>query len=237
MSKVTPAEPTLSSATFTRRIVVPMAAMIIVAIGLVVGFVVVSADGQNRLEVSSSTKLAETALNVNQRQMARNLRDYAVWEDVYRNLHVELDFDWAATDGNVGANIYEGLGYEMAFVVDPNGKTTYSVIKGVPQRADATSFIPDGLSELIEASRTQGSTVVGLLGSGSGVLMAAADVILPPSIDRGGVPLEALSTLIFVKQLGGKFLSRIGEEYLLMDLEIVRDLTPKPYGVSSPEGP
>lgn len=109
----------LSSETFTQRIVVPMATMILVAIGLVVGFVVVSADGQNRLEVSSSTKLAQTALNVNQRQMARNLRDYAVWEDVYRNLHVAPDFNWAATDGNVGANIYEGLGYEMAFVIDP----------------------------------------------------------------------------------------------------------------------
>lgn len=216
----------LSSASFTRRIVTPMAAMIIVAIGLVLGFVVVSAGGQNRLEVSSSTKLAETALNVNKRQMARNLRDYAVWEDVYRNLHVAPDLDWAATDGNVGANIYEGLGYEMAFVVDPTGGTAYSVIKGVPQRSDAFDFLPEGLEGLIEASRTQGSTVVGLLGSGADVLMAAADVILPPSFDRDAVDPEKLSTLIFVKRLDREFLARMGDEYLLENLEISRALAP-----------
>lgn len=217
----------LSSATFTRRIVTPMAAMIIVAIGLVLGFVVVSAGGQNRLEVSSSTKLAETALNVNQRQMARNLRDYAVWEDVYRNLHVAPDLDWAATDGNVGANIFEGLGYEMAFVVDPKGGTAYSVIEGVPQRSDAFDFLPEGLEGLIQASRTQGSTVVGLLGSGEDVLMAAADVILPPSFDRDAIDPETLSTLIFVKKLDPEFLTRMGDEYLLENLDISRELAPE----------
>lgn len=197
-----------------------MAAMIVVAIGLVLGFVIVSAGGQNRLEVSSSTKLAETALAVNQRQMARNLRDYAVWEDVYRNLHMALDFDWAATDGNVGANIFEGLGYEMAFVIDPAGVTAYSVIEGAPQNADAFALIPEGMEELIEASRTQPSTVVALLGSGTDVLMVAAGVILPPSIARDSVSPETLSTLIFVKKLDDDFLSRMGDEYLLEELGI-----------------
>ena len=160
--------PSLSSETFTRRIVMPMAGMIIVAVGLVLAFVVVSASGQNRLEVSSSTKLAETALNVNQRQMGRNLRDYAVWEDVYKNLHVNVDFDWAATDGNVGANIYEGLGYEMAFVVNPRGETTYAVIDGVPLHANAVDFLPEGLDGLIEAGRSQVKPVVSLLEFGPG---------------------------------------------------------------------
>ena len=61
---------------FTRRIIVPMASMIIVAIVLVLGFVIVSAGGQNRIEIESSTKLAETALNVHKRNLARNLRDH-----------------------------------------------------------------------------------------------------------------------------------------------------------------
>ena len=127
---------------FTRRIIVPMASMIIVAIVLVLGFVIVSAGGQNRIEIESSTKLAETALNVHKRNLARNLRDYAVWEDAYRNLHLKLDFEWASTDGNVGANIYEGLGYEFAFVMAPSGHSVYAVIDGVPQVSDAYAFLP-----------------------------------------------------------------------------------------------
>ena len=184
MPRPTPQIPSLSSETFTRRIVMPMAGMIVVAVGLVLAFVVVSANGQNRLEVSSSTKLAETALNVNQRQMGRNLRDYAVWEDVYKNLHVKVDFDWAATDGNVGANIYEGLGYEMAFVVNPDGETTYAVIDGVPRQANALDYLPEGLDGLVEAGRSQVKPVVSLLESGPNVLMVAINSILPPSIDR-----------------------------------------------------
>ena len=59
-SRATSYIPPFSSETFTRRIVMPMAGMIVVAVGLVLAFVVVSANGQNCLEVSSSTKLAET---------------------------------------------------------------------------------------------------------------------------------------------------------------------------------
>ena len=151
--------------TFTRRIIAPMAAMIIVAIVLVLGFVVVSADGQNRIEVESSTKLADTALAVHKRHLARNLRDYAVWEDAYRNLHVELDFEWASTDGNVGANIFEGLGYEMAFVIAPSGESVYAVIEGVPQVIDAFAFLPTGLKELVATASQEETPAVGLLRS------------------------------------------------------------------------
>ena len=60
----------------------------------------------------------------------------------------------------------------MAFVVDPKGGTAYSVIEGIPQRSNAFFFLPEGLEALIQASRTQNSTVVGLLRSGADVLMA-----------------------------------------------------------------
>ena len=223
MPRATSQIPSLSSETFTRRIVMPMAGMIVVAVGLVLAFVVVSANGQNRLEVSSSTKLAETALNVNQRQMGRNLRDYAVWEDVYKNLHVNVDFDWAATDGNVGANIYEGLGYERAFVVNPKGETTYAVIDGVPRQANALDYLPEGLDGLIGAGRSQVKPAVSLLESGPDVLMVAVNSILPPSIDRATTNPDDLSMLIFVKKLDETFLTRMGAEYLLEDLQIERD--------------
>ena len=225
-------ESTLSSETFSRRIVVPMATMIIVAVGLVLGFVVVSASGQNRLEVSSSTQLAETALKVNQRQMARNLRDYAVWEDVYRNLHLDLNFAWASTDGNVGANIYEGLTYEMAFVVNPAGETVYSVVEGVPSATDAASPIREGLPRLISAARAAFAPAVALLGAGDRVYMVAAQPILPPSIDKTAVSAGDLSTLVFVKTLDAAFLSRMSDEYLLEDLRIVpRDTSSLPASV------
>lgn len=221
------AEPSHLSETFTRRIVAPMAVTIIVAITLMLGFVIVTANGQNRLEVVSSTKLAETALAVNQRQIARNLKDYAVWEDVYRNLHVSLNTGWAATDGNVGANIFEGLGYEMAFVVSPAGETVYAVIEGVPQPADAFALIPHGLRALIRKSLDQPTPAVGILRSGGDITIVAATPILPPSIERRDIEAGGLSTLIFTKKLDAVFLSRMSEEYLLKGLRISAAAAPQ----------
>ncbi len=53
--------------------------------------------------------------------------------------------------------------------------------------------------------------------------MVAVNSILPPSIDRATTNPDDLSTLIFVKKLDDTFLTRMGAEYLLEDLHIVRD--------------
>jgi diguanylate cyclase (GGDEF)-like protein/PAS domain S-box-containing protein len=208
----------ISGERFTRRIVVPMAGILIVAIVVVLGFLFVSADRQNKLEVEASTKLAQTALAVKTREVARNLKDYAVWEDAYNNLHLKVDTDWAATDGNIGANIFEGLGYEMAFAINPSGKTVYAVIEGTPQDMDAFSAIPSGLKELLAKSRNQAEPVTGMLKSGDDVLIVAATTILPPSVDRASVAGDSLSTLVFAKKLNQSFLGKMGEEYLLSNL-------------------
>lgn len=208
----------ISGETFTRRIVVPMATILIFAIVVVLAFLFVSADRQNKLEVVSSTKLARTALKVKTREIARNLRDYAVWEDVFNNLHLKVDEEWAATDGNIGANIFEGLGYEAAFAINSAGETVYSVIDGVPAEVDAFAIIPEGLKELLAKSRGQDEPVTGLLKSGDNVLIVASSAILPPSVDRQSVNADGLSTLVFAKKINHSFLQRIGQEYLLSDL-------------------
>lgn len=212
-----------------------MACAILASIFMVVGFVIFAAQGQNRLEVESSTKLAETALAVNKRHIARNLKDYAVWEDVYNNLHEDLDIEWAATDGNVGANVYEGLGYELAFVVDPSGQTVYAVIEGEPQPADAFSIIPDGLQDIIDKGKSSRDPSVGVLRSMDGLILVASMGIIPPSFDAANLPPEARSSLVFAKRLDRTFLDRMGEEYLLKGLKIALGNQPTK-GASIPLG-
>ncbi|MEK1895772.1 MAG: EAL domain-containing protein [Rhizobium sp.] len=220
MNTVSLNSPTLSGETFTRRIIFPMASIVVVAIAVVLGFVLVSASGQNKLEVEASTKLATTALQVKAREVARNLRDYAVWEDVYKNLHETVNAEWAATDGNVGANIYEGLGYEMAFAINPSGKTVYAVIHGAPQKVDALQMMPHGLKDLLHVASIQTDPVTSIIKSGEDVFIVAATGILPPSIERSTVRPGDLSMLVFAKKLDQKFLDGIGRDYLLNGLAI-----------------
>ncbi|WP_430246091.1 bifunctional diguanylate cyclase/phosphodiesterase [Neorhizobium sp. DAR64861/K0K2] len=209
----------LSGERFTRRIVMPMAGILIVAMFVIFAFLFVSADRQNKLEVEASTKLAQTALAVKSREIARNLKDYAVWEDAYNNLHLRVDTEWAATDGNIGANIFQGLGYELAFAIDPAARTIYGVIDGIPQQVDAFSIIPIGLRELIAQSQSQAEPVTGMLKTGNDVLIVASTSILPPSLERASVDGKSLSSLVFVKKLNASFLDKMGHDYLLSDLK------------------
>ncbi|WP_244480415.1 EAL domain-containing protein [Rhizobium sp. Root1220] len=192
----------------------------IVTILVIIGFVIISARSQNELEVEASTKLATTALQVKAREVARNLRDYAVWEDAYKNLHERIDLEWAATDGNIGANIYEGLGYEMAFAISPEGKTVYAVVEGKPQKVDAFELMPRGLRDLLRAASTQTNPTTNLIRAGDDLFLVAASVLLPPSIDRSSVASKDFTMLVFVKKLDQTFLGRISSDYLLKDIAI-----------------
>ncbi|MBB3938231.1 hypothetical protein, partial [Aureimonas phyllosphaerae] len=59
-----------------------LVAMLLAVGVLVVAFVLFNSRDQDRLAVAASTKLAETALQVKQREIARNLQDYTERADV-----------------------------------------------------------------------------------------------------------------------------------------------------------
>jgi diguanylate cyclase (GGDEF)-like protein/PAS domain S-box-containing protein len=208
---------------FGRRVALPVAVLVTGAMALVTIFVLVTSARQDAIALDASTRLARTALTVKEREIGRNLKDYAVWEDAYRNLHLRLNLDWAGTDGNVGANIHDSLGYEMAFVVGPDGRTAYAVLEGEPQPADAFALIPHGMDRLVAQARRateDDKPVVGLLRSGGGIVLVAAAALLPPPGSAEPPPPQARSVLIFAKRLGREFLTRIGTEYLLAGLTL-----------------
>ena len=211
---------------FGRRVILPVAALVGGAIFLVLGVVTFTSARQDALALDASTRLAQTALSVKQHEIGRNLKDYAVWEDAYKNLSLQLDLDWAATDGNVGANVYNSLGYDMAFVVAPDGRTVYAVLEGKPQKegADAFALVPNGLDGLVRQAREApvgGEPVVGLLRSGADVLIVAAAAIVPPAGAEEPPPVEGRSVLLFVDKVDAAFLSRMSQQYLLADLRLL----------------
>lgn len=205
---------------FTNRVVYPLAGIMLVMIIVVIGFLVASAHQQNRLSVQGSTRLATTALQVKAREVGRNLRDYTIRPDVYDHLHGGIDLGWAVTEGNVGANIRNDLGYEMVFVVAPGDKTIYALIDGVPTKADALEVMPRGLRDLLHVAAIQPDPTTSLIKSGNDIYVVAANGILPPSIDRASINPRDLTMLVFAKRLDQKFLDSMGHDYLLSDLSI-----------------
>ena len=208
---------------FGRRVILPVAAFVAGAMSLVSAFVLITSERQDAIALDASTRLAKTALAVKEREIGGNMKDYAGWDDAYKNLHLQLDLKWASTDGNIGANIYDSLGYELVFVVSADGRTVYSVLDGNPQDADAFALIPNGLITLVRQARQadDDKPAVGLLRSGADIALVAAAAILPPPGSAEPPPPAARSVLIFGKRLGGEFLERMGTDYLLAEIALL----------------
>ncbi|MDM9622977.1 MULTISPECIES: EAL domain-containing protein [unclassified Rhizobium] len=198
----------------------------LVMIAVVIGFLSLSARQQNQLEIEASTRLATTALQVKAREVGRNLRDYTIRPDVYEHLNGGIDLGWAVTDGNIAANIYNDLGYEMVFVVGPSDRTIYSLIDGVPTKVDALALMPRGLRDLLHVASIQPNPTTSLIKSGDDIYVVAANGIVPPSVDRATVKASELTMLVFAKRLDQKFLDQMGHDYLLTDLNITLDSQP-----------
>ncbi|WP_152047510.1 bifunctional diguanylate cyclase/phosphodiesterase [Aureimonas psammosilenae] len=198
---------------YSRRVVGALLGLLATAGIVGTTLVLVSARNQNALAVEDSVKLAETALGVKQREIARNLQDYTQREDIQSRLGGRVDPAWAAGDGNLGSNIFASLGYEMAFVLSPDQDTTYAVVEGKPARLDAFAEIPEGLKDLAERAAGHVVPEVGFLRSGPNILLVAAAAVRPatPSPDAATRP----SVLVFTKKLNGPLLTRIGSDYLL----------------------
>jgi sensor domain CHASE-containing protein len=157
--------------------------------------------------IEASTRLAQTALHVKEREIARNLKDYAFWDAAFENLHAKVNLEWAATDGNVAGNIYNSLGYDMAYVLSPERKTIYSLRAGVPTIADALMDIPK-LAALLPEAAKGGPAKVGLIKTSTGTVMAAAAAILP-SDETQAPSVNERSFLVFVKKIDETFLATL----------------------------
>jgi diguanylate cyclase (GGDEF)-like protein/PAS domain S-box-containing protein len=213
------------SGAFGRRVVLPVAAIVAGTMATAVAFVVITSERLDALALDASNRLASTALSVKQHEIGRNLKDYAAWQDAYQNLHVQLNTNWAAADGNVGANVYNSLGYDMAFVVAPGERTVYAVLEGRPQEADAFELLSGGLDLLVqearELSNLEPEPIVGLLRTASDVVIVAAASLMPPVGSAPPPPIASRSVLIFVKKLERNFLETMGQRYLLTDLHLL----------------
>lgn len=206
-----------------RRVIAAFVAMLLAVGVLVVAFVVFNARDQDRLAVAASTKLAETALQVKQREIARNLQDYTERADVRAYLD-ERSARGAFPGGSIlGPNIFASLGYEMAFVISPDLITRDATIDGRNVSVDAFAVVSEGLRQLVKQAAAQTHPAVGLLRSNDDVLLVAVGAMAADRRQEAGDADEQPSVLVFSKRIDARLLARLGSDYLLNRFRIVRD--------------
>ncbi len=207
------------------RILVPIAALVVAALGLLAGALWFASMSQDELARQHERQLIDYAIGTARRQTSLTVKDYAYWDDAVQHLVLGLDPQWA--DGNVGAYIYDTFGFEYSFVLNGDDQTIYGQIDGARSDADAFAVLGAALARLIAQARAapvaadqMPEPAVGLLEAGGDVVAVAVSPLLPQAGSDLVLPPGRRSVLVFVKRLGTGFVQQIEADFSLQQVRI-----------------
>ena len=207
------------------RILVPIAALVVAALGLLAGALWFAGTSQDELAREHEHQLIDYAIATVRRQTSLTVKDYAYWDEAVQHLVLGLNPEWA--DGNVGAYIYDTFGFEYSFVLDGADHTIYAEIDGARSDADAFTVLGTGLGGLIDQARAAPiaadrtpQPAAGLLMAGNDIVVAAVSPLLPQAGSELQLPPGRRFVLVFVKRLGHDFLQRIESDFSLREVRI-----------------
>ena len=205
-----------------RRQVIPLA-LIMTAFAVIAAaiFVLVVAGEQDDLQLQAETHVVAAAITVRQAEIARSVADHANAADAFNYAHATFDRDWI--EQNLGRKLFANLGYEMHFIIGPDGATRYGSVRGRAVDASAEELLGPALAGLLARARSPSGQVaepvVGLVWIDGSLAIVAVS-----RITGGGAPVRALpgqpSMLVFVDQLGPPDLAAFGLDYQLRDLRL-----------------
>lgn len=211
-----------AQAAFSRRILPGIACLLAVALLAAAAAVIQIARTIDRDALTQEHYLAGKAFEAHLRGMSRHIADNAFWGDAYANLSKQVNLDWAYDQANLGPSLYDDFGYDAVLVVDAEGDTTYSVIRGELAQVDAHQWLGNGLDILLAQARKaveEEETAAGLLSAEGRPAIVAAAVMTP-----GGSDIEEMdgpaSVLLFADVMEPDWLLALGEEYAIEGLRV-----------------
>ncbi len=204
-----------------QHVIAPIAALVMVAMGVVVSFVWFSARNQDQIALRQSIEAVQSAVARKGKEIGRVAKDYSWWNDAVRNLVLEFDPDWA--DLSIGFYVFENHGYEMSFVVDGQNRTTYASSADKRIVADAFETLQHGLGPLIDEARSapldKPEHAYGLLRSSDGhVLLVGLSTITPEQSADFELPEGPRAVLVYTKRIDDAFLEAIAASLPLDNL-------------------
>ena len=197
------------------RVIVPLAALVGVALLLSAAAIHEAGQRQNLLQREGEARSIRYVVRQLARALAAEVRDYAWWDDAVFHLADQPDPDWA--DANVGPYIFASFGYEVSVVLSGDGRPIYGHVDGRRDLAAATARLGPGIARLGALAAMPGPggarrTMEAVLAGPDGLWLAAASPILPAA----DTPLEPAETppgvLVFAKRLDHGFLRGLEED-------------------------
>ncbi|MFC6478088.1 CHASE4 domain-containing protein [Pseudomonas asuensis] len=141
------------STAFTRRVFPLVTALLFLMFTLTCGLLIHNARSQDKQAQADTLYAAQKALEDLDTSIKKAISDYAKWGELYRNMHLKLNVNWAYDGENLGESIYELYGFQGLLVLNPQDETVYSLFEGEQTPLDAKQWIQGDLEGLLNKAR------------------------------------------------------------------------------------
>jgi diguanylate cyclase (GGDEF)-like protein len=128
-----------TSQVFTRRVIFPLSALVVMLLIFAVGGIFWTADYQTRIAIAQQARLASGALRIHAEKLAVSANDYGYWDEAVTAVEAP-DYQWMKD--NIGTGAAKSLGTDMAFVIDANGHTIFSYVNKTDATPDTVVAMP-----------------------------------------------------------------------------------------------
>lgn len=202
-----------------RRVILPLAGLVLGLLVFAIGGIFWIADYQTRVAVEQQARLANGAFRIEAEKLATSASDYGYWDDAVTSIVDKPDPAWM--NENIGAGAEKSLGVSMAFALDPKGNSVYSYIAGVDGKDNPSGLLGQGFRHAFESwvENSNDQSFAGLLPyNGTAVALAIAPV--RSFTDASQKPTGY--SIVFVKVVDAEFLQQMARDFELANLRIVK---------------
>jgi len=200
---------------FTRRIILPLAALQLVFVLVAIAGMYWIADFQTRLAIEQQARLAGGAFRIQAEKLATSAADYGYWDDAVAAIAEQPDLAWMKE--NIGEGAEKSLGVQIAFALDPDGRPVYSRIGDSDAKVDPVAYFGTGFSGIFDLwkKRPAGASYAGVLCFNGRV--AAVAIAPVRSFSHSERPPTGYA-IVFAKFLEGDLLQTIARDFELANL-------------------
>ncbi len=173
----------------------------------------------NRIDLEHTHEAVQTALADEVERIKLLADDNALWDDAARAVYAGTDpkFFWTAW----GAPTSESANYDLAAVVDQQGRTLIAFEGGKKRDGDLVSELGAPLRELLRQASATKAAAGGFVRKGDAILIVGIEEIMPISRDLERlVPKDGPYRLIFARLLNDSVVADLAKRTGLPDLKL-----------------
>jgi diguanylate cyclase (GGDEF)-like protein/PAS domain S-box-containing protein len=186
------------------------------------------AQDLNKTEELESAFYTNKAIQSFENSLATTLKDYAFWGDAYRNMHLHINTDWAYTKQNLGASLHQDFNIKALFLINSENHTVYAVIDGKMVKTDSNQWLKKPIFDILQNARSnvdKQEAITSFISLEGVPALIAAAALTPGTDPTVKVDKRIQSVLVFVKLLDNTLLEKLGNDYGVQKLRLVKSQT------------